>query len=181
MSIISPAFKGFIKLRQSAIDNFMHNPIDTQQQVFNHLVGSAQFTEYGKKYNFEHIDSISEFQKNVPINDYESLKPYIQRIFEGSQNILWPSPITWFAKSSGTTSDKSKFIPVSKESLDDTHFRGGRDVLALYLREHTQSDITSGKCLVLGGSHQINQLNAASFFGDLSAVMLQNMPLAGQL
>jgi hypothetical protein len=181
MSIISPAFKGLIKLRQSAIDNFTHNPIDTQQQVFNQLVGSAQFTEYGKKYDFEHIDSITDFQKKVPINDYETLKPYIQRILEGNQNILWPSPITWFAKSSGTTSDKSKFIPVSKESLDDTHFRGGKDVLALYLAEHTQSNITSGKCLVLGGSHQVNQLNAASFFGDLSAVMLQNMPYAGQL
>ena len=181
MSIISPAFKGYIKLRQSAIDNFMHNPIDTQQQVFNQLIGSAQFTEYGKKYNFERIDSISDFQKIVPINDYETLKPYIQRILEGTQNVLWPSPITWFAKSSGTTSDKSKFIPVSKESLDDTHFRGGRDVLALYLKENPKSELTSGKCLVLGGSHQINQLNAASFFGDLSAVMLQNMPLAGQL
>ena len=165
-------------MRQSAIDNFMHNPIDTQQQVFNHLIGSAQFTEYGKKHNFERIDSIAEFQKNVPINDYESLKPYIQRIFEGTQNILWPSPITWFAKSSGTTSDKSKFIPVSKESLDDTHFRGGKDVLALYLKDNPQSNLTSGKCLILGGSHQINQLNAASFFGDLSAVMLQNMPFA---
>lgn len=181
MSIISPAFKGYIKLRQSAIDNFMHNPIDTQQQVFNDLIGSAQFTEYGKKYDFEHISSIGEFQKTVPINDYESLKPYIQRILEGNQNILWPSPITWFAKSSGTTSDKSKFIPVSKESLDDNHFRGGKDVLALYLREYPQSNLTSGKCLVLGGSHQINQLSGASFFGDLSAVMLQNMPLAGQL
>ncbi len=181
MSLISPAFKGFIKLRQSAIDNFMHNPIDTQQQVFNHLIGSAQFTEYGKKYQFERINSISDFQKIVPINDYDSLKPYIQRILEGTQNILWPSPITWFAKSSGTTSDKSKFIPVSKESLDDTHFSGGKDVLALYLRQNTQSNLTSGKCLILGGSHQVNQLNAASFFGDLSAVMLQNMPLAGQL
>jgi len=181
MSIISPAFKGYVKLRQSAIDNFMHNPIDTQQQVFNHLIGSAQFTEYGKKFDFEHIDSIPDFQKNVPINDYETLKPYILRILEGNQNILWPSPITWFAKSSGTTTDKSKFIPVSKESMDDTHFRGARDVLALYLRENPSSGLTSGKCLVLGGSHQVNQLNAASFFGDLSAVMLQNMPFAGQL
>lgn len=179
--LISPAFKGFIKLRQSAIDNFMHNPIDTQLQVFNNLIGSGQFTEYGKKYGFEHIDSIADFQKNVPINDYETLKPYIQRIFEGNQNILWPSPITWFAKSSGTTSDKSKFIPVSKESLDDNHYRGGRDVLALYLKDNPDSKLTSGKCLILGGSHQINQLNAASFFGDISAVMLQNMPFAGKM
>jgi len=179
--IISPAFKGYIKLRQSAIDNYMHNPIDTQQQVFNNLIGTAQFTEYGKKYGFERIDSIIDFQRNVPINDYDSLKPYIQKIFEGQQNILWPSRITWFAKSSGTTSDKSKFIPVSKESLDDTHYRAGKDVLALYLREYPQSDLTNGKCLVMGGSHQVNQMNAASFFGDVSAVMLQNMPLAGQL
>jgi len=181
MSIISPAFKGYIKLRQSAIDNFVFNPIDTQQQVFNNLIGSAQFTEYGKKHNFENIDSIPDFKKNVPINDYETLRPYIQRILEGNQNILWPSPITWFAKSSGTTNDKSKFIPVSKESMDEMHFRAGKDVLALYLRQVPQSSITSGKCLVIGGSHQINQLNADSFFGDLSAVMLQNMPLAGQL
>lgn len=178
---ISPAFRGFIKLRQSAIDNFTHNPIDTQQQVFHQLIGSAQFTEYGKKYRFEDFNSTNDFKKSVPINDYETLKPYIQRILEGNQNILWPSPIKWFAKSSGTTSDKSKFIPVSKESLDDNHYRGARDVLALYLRQNQASNLTDGKCLVLGGSHQINQLNAASFFGDLSAVMLQNMPFAGQL
>src|ERR1700748_3285708 len=105
MGIMSPAFKGFIKLRQSAIDNFMHNPVDTQQQVFNHLIGSAQFTEYGKKYNFEKINNVADFKRNVPINDYDTLKPYIQRILEGEQNILWSSTINWFAKSSGTTSD----------------------------------------------------------------------------
>jgi hypothetical protein len=181
MSIISPAFKGFIKLRQSAIDNFMLNPIDTQQQVFNHLIGSAQFTEYGKKFDFEHIDNIAQFQKQVPITDYDALKPYIQRILEGNQNVLWPSPINWFAKSSGTTSDKSKFIPVSKEALDDTHYRSGKDVMALYLRQYPQSDVISGKCLMIGGSHQINQLNAESFYGDLSAVTLQNMPFMGQV
>lgn len=181
MSIISPAFKGFIKLRQSAIDNFMLNPIDTQQQVFNKLIGSAQFTEYGKKYHFERIDSIADFQKQVPVNDYESLKPYIQRIMAGNQNVLWPSPITWFAKSSGTTSDKSKYIPVSRESLDETHYRAGKDTLSLYLREYPQSRIVSGKCLLLGGSLQINQLMDDSFLGDVSAVMMQNMPLATQI
>lgn len=181
MSIISPALKGFMRLRQSAIHNFMLNPVDTQQQVFNELIGSAQFTEYGKKYGFEKINSVSDFRKQVPINDYDTLKPYIQRILEGEQNILWPSPISWFAKSSGTTSDKSKFIPISKEALDDNHYKAGKDVLALYLRECPDSKFMSGKCLVIGGSHQINQLNADSFYGDLSAVMLQNMPLYGQL
>lgn len=181
MSIISPALKGFMKLRQSAIDNFMLNPVDTQRQVFNSLIGSAQFTEYGKKYNFDQINSISDFQQQVPINDYDTLKPFVQRILEGNQNVLWPSEISWFAKSSGTTSDKSKFIPVSKESLDDTHFKAGKDVLALYLRQYPDSRLMSGKCLTIGGSHQVNQLNADSFYGDLSAVMLQNMPLAGQM
>ena len=170
-----------MKLRLSAIDNFMHNPVDTQQQVFNHLIGSAQFTEYGKKYGFDKINGIAEFKKNVPINDYDTLKPYIHRILEGEQNLLWPSPISWFAKSSGTTSDKSKFIPISKESLDDNHFKGGKDVLTLYLKQFPESKMMSGKCLTIGGSHQINQLNADSFFGDLSAVMLQNMPLYAQI
>ncbi len=177
MSIISPAIKGYMKLRLSAIDNFMHNPIDTQQQVFNHLIGSAQFTEYGKNFNFDKINSIADFKRNVPINDYDTLKPYIHRILEGEQNILWSSPISWFAKSSGTTSDKSKFLPISKEGLDDNHYKGGKDVLTLYLKQFPDSKMMSGKCLTIGGSHQINQLNADSFFGDLSAVMLQNMPL----
>lgn len=177
MSIISPALKGFMKLRQSAINNFMLNPADTQRQVFNALIGSAQFTEYGKKYNFEKIDKIEDFKKNVLVNDYDTLKPYIQRILEGEQNILWQSPISWFAKSSGTTSDKSKFIPISKECLDENHYKAGKDVLALYLKQYPESRFMSGKCLVIGGSHQINQLNADSFYGDLSAVMLQNMPL----
>ncbi|MEZ5018479.1 MAG: GH3 auxin-responsive promoter family protein [Flavipsychrobacter sp.] len=181
MSIISPALKGYLKLRNNAIDNFMHNPIDTQKQVFNKLIGSAQFTEYGKKYGFDKINSVAEFKSQVPINDYDTLKPYIERIMAGEQNLLWPSPINWFAKSSGTTSDKSKFIPISKESLDDNHFKCGKDTLAMYLKEFPQTNIISGKCLVIGGSHQINQLNADSFFGDLSAVMLQNMPFYGQV
>ncbi len=181
MSLISPALKGYMLLRNSAIDNFMLNPIDTQKQVFNHIVGSAQFTEYGKKYGFEHINGISEFKKHVPVNDYDSLKPYIERILQGEQNLLWPSHISWFAKSSGTTSDKSKFIPISKESLDDNHFKAGKDVFAMYLRQFPQSNFMSGKCLVIGGSHQINQLSADSFYGDLSAVMLQNLPLYGHM
>jgi hypothetical protein len=180
MSILNPAVKSYMKMRASVIDNFMLNPIDTQKRVFNDLLATAQFTEYGKKYNFNHINSIEEFQKLVPINNYDSLKPYIQRILEGEQNLLWPSEITWFAKSSGTTSDKSKFIPVSKEAMEDNHFKSGKDALALYISRSPESNIVGGKCLVIGGSHQLNQLNDDSFYGDLSAVMMQNMPLAGQ-
>ena len=181
MSLLSPALKRIMKLRQSTIDNFMLNPEDTQLQVFHALIGSAQYTEYGKQHDFEHINTIADFQKAVPINDYEALKPYIQRILGGEQNLLWPSDITWFAKSSGTTSDKSKFIPVSKEALDDNHFRAGKDVMTLYLKSVPESRFMSGKCLTLGGSHQINQLTDASSYGDLSAVMMQNMPISWQL
>ncbi len=170
-----------MKLRLSAIDNFALNPVDTQKQVFNYLIGSAQFTEYGKQYDFEQINSIKEFKERVPVNDYDSLKPYIEKILSGSQNVLWPSPINWFAKSSGTTSDKSKFIPVSKDSLDDTHFKSGKDVLSLYLRQFPNSNMMNGKCLTIGGSHQVNHLGKESFYGDLSAVMLQNMPFMGQV
>lgn len=181
MSIISPAIKSILKLRQSAIDNFMLNPVDTQHQVFNNLLGTAQFTEYGKKFGFERINGIADFKKTVPISDYDLLKPYIERMMAGEQNILWPSEINWFAKSSGTTSDKSKFIPVSKESLDDNHYKAGKDVPALYFKNYPESRLMSGKCLVIGGSHQVNQMAADSFYGDLSAVMIQNMPMMGQI
>jgi hypothetical protein len=181
MGILSPALKGFMRLRQSAIENFIGSPEDAQMKEFHSLIGSARFTEWGKRYDYDSFNSISDFQKAVPISDYDSLKPFIQRIMEGEQNILWPSEINWFAKSSGTTSDKSKFIPVSKEALVDNHYRGARDVLALYFREHTESKLMNGKGLAIGGSHQVNQLSENSFCGDVSAVMMQNMPVAGHL
>lgn len=181
MGIISPALKSIFRLRISSIDNFALNPVDTQQQVFNDLLGSAQFTEFGKAHDFAHINSTADFKKAVPIGDYDTMKPWIERSMNGEQNVLWPSEINWFAKSSGTTSDKSKFIPVSKESLEDNHFKSGRDVLALYLRQFPESGIMNGKCLVIGGSHQVNQLAADSFYGDLSAVMLENMPGIGRM
>ncbi len=170
-----------MRLRQSAIENFIGSPVDAQLKEFHSLIGSARFTEWGKKYDYDAFNSVADFQKAVPVSDYDDLKPYIQRIMEGEQNILWPSDINWFAKSSGTTSDKSKFIPVSKEALDDNHYRGGRDVLALYFRQFPDSKLMSGKGLAIGGSHQVNQLSADSYYGDLSAVMMQNMPVAGQM
>ena len=168
-------------MRLNAVDNFMLNPIDTQKTVFNDLIGSARFTEFGKQYNFDNLSSIRDFKNAVPVSDYDDLKPYIQRILDGEQNVLWKTPITWCAKGSGATSDKSKFIPVSKETLDETHYRAGKDVLGLYVRMYNDTKLFGGKCLTIGGSHQINQMNAESFYGDLSAVMLQNMPFIGQV
>jgi len=179
-SILAPAIKGIMKLRLPGIDNFVHNPVDTQVQVFNHLVGSAEYTEFGKAHDFRRLCGIGDFQRAVPLQDYDTLKPYIERAMVGEQNVLWNTPIQWFAKSSGTTSDKAKFIPVSKESLDDNHYKASKDVLGLYLRAFPESKAMAGKCLVLGGSHQVNQLSEGSFYGDLSAVLMQNAPPTGQ-
>ncbi|MNU20791.1 GH3 auxin-responsive promoter [compost metagenome] len=181
MPILSPAIKQIMKMRLNAVDNFMLNPIDTQKKVFNDLIGSAQFTDFGKKYSFDTINAIKEFKERVPVQEYDDVKPYIQHILDGEQNVLWNTPINWFAKSSGTTSDKSKFIPVSKETLDDTHYRAGKDVLGIYVRMYPDTGLFGGKCLTIGGSHQVNQMNADCFYGDLSAVMLQNMPFIGQI
>ncbi len=175
MNILNPALKGIIKLRWSSIDNFLLNPDSTQVKVFNSLISAGQFTEYGRTHHFQSINHINDFKSKVPVNEYNDLKPYIERMMAGEQNILWNTPITWYAKSSGTTSDKSKFIPVSTEALTECHYKAAKDILALYYHNFPQSGILSGKCLTLGGSHQINQLNQESFYGDLSAVMIQNL------
>ncbi len=181
MNILNPAFKGIIKLRWSSIDNFLLNPDNTQMMVFNSLISAGQFTKFGREHDFQKINHIKDFKKMVPVHEYDDIKHYIQLMMEGQQNILWNTPITWFAKSSGTTSDKSKFIPVSNESLEDGHYKSAKDVLALYYHNFPQSAILAGKCLTLGGSHEINQLSAESYYGDLSAVMIQNMSYFTQL
>jgi hypothetical protein len=154
--------------------------VDAQRQVLQHLVTSAQYTVFGKKYHFEKLFTLKEFKKNVPIHEYDDIKPYIERMMQGEENVLWNTPVTWFAKSSGTTSDKSKFIPVSDESLTDNHFKASKDVLTNYYNNFPGSDLLTGKGLVVGGSHQINKLNEEIQFGDLSAVLMQNSPFWGQ-
>lgn len=142
-------------------------------------MASGQYTEYGRQHKFSQIQSLADFKKKVPINDYEALKPFIDRMMQGEENVLWNTPVTWFAKSSGTTSDKSKFIPVSEESLKDNHYKASKDVLSFYYATHPDSDLLTGKALVIGGSHQINHLNDEIHYGDLSAVVLQNSPFWG--
>ena len=159
----------------------MDHPVETQANVFNKLIKTAKQTEWGLNYDYDSIKNPEDYRNKIPLQSYESLKPFIERIIAGEQGILWPSEIKWFAKSSGTTSEKSKFIPVSKETLDACHFNGGRDVLALYAKNNPSTRIFTGKGLVMGGSTQINKMNDGSYFGDLSALMMKNMPLLGQL
>jgi len=158
------------------IDLFKKFPYDAQREVLFNLVDTAKRTEFGEKHDFKSIDSIEKFQERVPIHPYEELKPYVDRLLKGEQNIMWPTDIKWFAKSSGTTNDKSKFIPVSRETLEDAHFRGGKDILALYTNNYPETGIFKGKGLTLGGSHEINKINNESFYGDLSAILIENLP-----
>jgi GH3 auxin-responsive promoter len=176
MKLLSPAISRLARSRFWQIEQWMQNPVAIQREVLQHLVTSAQYTEFGRKYDFSRIFSIREFKKAVPIHEYDDLKPYIQRIMQGEQNILWGTPVNWFAKSSGTTSEKSKFIPVSEESLKDCHYMGAKDVLTMYYNFNPESDLLTGKGLVIGGSHNICQLNDEAHYGDLSALLLQNSP-----
>ena len=156
---------------------FMKYPIDVQNELFINLIAKAKNTEWGKKYDYRSIKNYDEYINRVPLQSYESLKDQIIRIKQGEQNILWPSDIKWFAKSSGTTTGKSKFIPVSKESLVDCHYKGGKDLLAIYHNNHPATKLVLGKVLVVGGSSEINSFSNNSYYGDLSAIIMKNFPM----
>lgn len=162
--------------RLHQIELFMKYPFDVQQEVFSKLIEQALRTTWGLQYGYDSISSIQEYQERVPISSYEDVKPYIKRLRDGEQNLLWPTEIKWFAKSSGTTSDKSKFIPVSNEALEDCHFRGGKDVIAFYTQQKPDNAILKGKGLTLGGSAEVNKFSNQSYYGDLSAVIISNLP-----
>ncbi len=169
--IIKPLFNSRLK----AIDLYGICPGEIQQCVLNKLLAKAANTEWGVKYGYGSMRSYDDYKSRVPIQTYDDVKPYVERLRNGEQNLLWPSEIQWFAKSSGTTNDKSKFLPVSRESLQDTHYMGGKDVAALYFRQNPNSEMFSGKGLILGGSHRPNHNFKHSLVGDLSAILIQNV------
>ncbi|MCF6360545.1 MAG: GH3 auxin-responsive promoter family protein [Cyclobacteriaceae bacterium] len=179
MPFLNSFFTWVIKKRVHQIDLFKQYPHEVQREVMLRLVSDAKNTEFGEKHNFGSIKSYNEFKETIPVSTYEEVFPYIERMMKGEQNVLWPTHINWFAKSSGTTNAKSKFIPVSQEALDESHFSGGKDLLAIYVDNNPDSLIFTGKGLSIGGSHQKNLLNPSgdSYFGDVSAVIMQNMPL----
>lgn len=167
-------------MRLWRIENWSNHPEAVQREVLQDLVTAAQYTDFGRKYNFSKLFTLKEFKKSVPIHEYDDIRPYILRMMDGEENVLWNTPVTWFAKSSGTTSDKSKFIPISEESLHGNHFKGSKDVLSNYYKNFPSSDLLTGKGLVVGGSHQISKVNEEIQYGDLSAVLMQNSPFWGQ-
>ena len=176
MALINSLVSWFNTSRMHQIDFLKKHPEDVQRETLLNLLNSARNTEFGKKYGFESIDSEDEFKRTLPLQGYEEIKPYVERLRQGEENLLWPGEIKWFAQSSGTTSDKSKFIPVSYEALEDCHYRGAKDILAIYTNNNPETHIFSGKGLTIGGSRQVNNFNNQSFYGDLSAILLENTP-----
>jgi hypothetical protein len=176
MKLLSPAISSLARMRHWRIKAWKNNPFDAQREVLQELVTSAQYTEFGRKYGFTNLFNVKDFKAAVPVHEYDDMKPYIERIMQGEQEILWNTPVYWFAKSSGTTSDKSKFIPISNESLEDGHYKASKDVLCMYYQFKPDSALLTGKGLVIGGSHSINPVNHEAHYGDLSAVLFQNSP-----
>ncbi|HOP05102.1 MAG TPA: GH3 auxin-responsive promoter family protein [Tenuifilaceae bacterium] len=176
MLIIKSLVRWLNTKRLHQIDLFRRFPLEVQEETLFKLLDRAKNTEYGKNFGFESFSSISDFQRNVPVINYEGVKSYVERLRNGETNLLWPGETKWFAKSSGTTSDKSKFIPVSNDALEECHFRGGKDVLAIYNNLFPENGIFSGKGLTLGGSHQIDNYSNESYYGDLSAILIENLP-----
>ncbi|GMN05939.1 GH3 auxin-responsive promoter family protein [Croceitalea sp. MTPC5] len=165
-----------LKKRYHQIELFLKYPSDVQEEVLQQLVSFAASTDMGRQHGFETIRTYRAFADQVPITDYETIAPMIERTRKGGQNLFWPTHIKWFAKSSGTTNAKSKFIPVSPEALEDCHYKSGKDLLCLYLNNNENSQLFTGKSLRLGGSKELYEDNG-TFFGDLSAILIDNMPL----
>ncbi|MEO8771542.1 MAG: GH3 auxin-responsive promoter family protein [Ferruginibacter sp.] len=180
MKLLSPAISKLARLRHWRIQNWINHPVAAQREVLQGLVTAAQYTAFGKKHHFSKLFTIKDFKKHVPIHEYEDISPYIRRMMDGEENVLWNTPVTWFAKSSGTTNDKSKFIPVSDESLQENHYQASKDVLTNYYKNFPASDLLTGKGLVVGGSHQVSKINEDIQYGDLSAVLMHNSPFWGQ-
>ncbi|WP_299132011.1 GH3 auxin-responsive promoter family protein [uncultured Tenacibaculum sp.] len=172
---INSIISWFLKKRKHQVELFLKYPIDVQNEVLFRLLNTAKNTELGKLHRFSSIDSYKKFSSQVPIQKYESIEPLIERCRKGEQNIFWPSQIRWFAKSSGTTNAKSKFIPVSDDAIENCHMKAGKDMLCLYINNNQNAQLFKGKGLRLGGSSAVYEDNN-SYFGDLSAIIIENMP-----
>lgn len=176
MPLLTSIVKWLNFKRSTQIDLIRKYPRQVQEECFFKLIRNSVGTEWGRKNNYKSIEKIADFQQSVALQTYDDIKPYVERLRAGEQDLLWPGEIKWFAKSSGTTNDKSKFIPVSKDTLEKCHFRGGKDVLAIYTNNYPDSNIFSGKGLTLGGSHKIDNFSNQSYYGDLSAILIENLP-----
>ena len=175
MHLINAIGKQYFSTRLGAIDRFMASPVQAQYSTLSYLLSRAADTEFGREYRYGAIRDYEAFRAVVPLQDYESLKPFFARMQQGQSNVLWPGACRWFAKSSGTTNDASKFIPVSKEGLHQSHIKTGKDFLSIYLRNKPDSRFFTGKGIVMGGSYHNNESNPNVFVGDVSAILMKNL------
>jgi GH3 auxin-responsive promoter len=174
--IINSIASWVLKQRIHQIELFLKYPHEVQDELLMNLINESEDTIFGKKYDFESIKNYETFSERIPVSTYEDLQPMIEQTRKGEQNVFWHEPIKWFAKSSGTTNAKSKFIPVSDSALENCHYKGSKDLLCMYLNNNENSEMFLGKSLRLGGSSQIYE-NNNTFFGDLSAILIENMPM----
>jgi len=179
-NIFNPIISWVIKKRISRINKFIHEPIKSQENLLIKLIRKSENTIWGKKNNYKKIKNYENFKKNVPIQNYEDIKCYLELIKSGKENVLWPSKIISFAKSSGTTNDKSKLIPLTKESLKKCHLTAGKDLLSIYVNQFPKTKIFSGKSLMIGGSNEIEK-NTKILTGDLSSILIENLPIWAQI
>lgn len=176
MPIFNSLLSWVMKKRIYQIGLFMKYPFEVQREVLTKLLSEAARTEWGRKFDYRSIKSAETFRQRVPVQDYEDIKPYVNRMRAGEIDLCWPGETNWFAKSSGTTSDKSKFIPVTTAALEECHFKGGKDMLSIYCNNNQETEIFTGKGLMLGGSREMNPVNRFSYAGDLSAIIIHNLP-----
>ncbi|GAB4322594.1 MAG: GH3 auxin-responsive promoter family protein [Bacteroidales bacterium] len=177
MALINTVISWLMKKRFHQIELFMKYPHEVQQEVFQRLIRHGRNTEWGRKWDYDTIETPEQFRSRIPVSRYDDLKPWIDRLRKGEQNLLWDSEIRFFAKSSGTTADRSKYIPVSQEALEECHFKGGKDMLSIYCNNYPDTLIFDGRGLAMGGSTRITEIDNKSYYdGDLSAVIVQNLP-----
>ena len=175
MITLTSIIRKFFEPRQRELEKMLTHSEELQHDVLQTLLERAQNTEYGRNHVFDRINGYDEFVKHVPVNTYEELKNDIDRMRQGERDVLWPGQVRWYAKSSGTTNDKSKFIPVSSDGLKYIHYAGGKDAVALYLKNNPNSRLFDGRALILGGSHAPNYNLKDSLVGDLSAILIENI------
>jgi hypothetical protein len=176
MKLFNAILRRYLINQLPDIDKYRQHAVPLQKKVLTHLIKKASNTEFGKQYHFKEMKSYTDFSSKVPVQTYNDIKPSIDRMIMGEQNILWSTDVKWFSKSSGTTSERSKYIPVSNESLRYCHIRGGRDVLASYCNMFPETSIFDGKGLILGGSRRPAEQNSNAEYGDLSAILIENFP-----
>jgi len=178
MQFLNSILTWVMKKRIHQIELFMKYPHEVQDEVLRRLISMGRYTEFGQKYAFDDLINYEDYKRRVPIHTYEQIFPYVDRLMHGEQNLLWPSEVKWFAKSSGTTNARSKFIPVSPEALEECHYKGGKDLFSIFINNYPDTQIFSGKALAIGGSYRVNEYDptASSHYGDVSAVIMQNLP-----